>query len=565
MKKIIFIGCILLTGVLSAQNSNSEAWRDDLDYLIGRIEIMHPGPYAYFSKEDFYKLSKKLYDEIPKLTDTEVIISISELLASLRDGHTRWAFEKSDPQWLMQTFNVLPIIQYAFADGTYIMAGLPQYKEFVGLKVIKIGKMLIEEVQEKLGKIWSHDNKSGELKYLYYTLCIPEMLKIIGAIDDTNKIDFVLLNENNEEIKTQLASVPFMSMAGYIAGTWYPQKSNGLFTINESALNSLPLWLKNPDKNFWFEYVPETKMMFLQINSLNYPRGDAYKEGSFNQLCAKFFEALDQSAAEKLMIDLRANNGGNHVELPLLKGIIARPHIDQQGKLFVVTGRVTYSAAVHLTTVLKKYTNITIIGEPASGRPNHYGAVRGFNLPNHPFIRIDCSIDYYQDSEPYDFNIVNAPDIEIKMTSADYKNNIDRAMEAVLNYQRTCDLVKSLSAELGEVYISQGVSGFKRQFNNKKQVLVDTGYNIEKFLFQFEDKFLSGDTLNPSALLDFLSFANEICPKSIDLTYSLAVQLESQGKYDEAASAYARCIKQNPEHHYAKMKLNLMKLSKGNP
>lgn len=560
MKKLILFSCLLVAGISYAQDQNSGAWRDDLDYLVQRIEIMHPNPYAFFSKEEFYKLKEIFYNEIPNLSDVDIVISISELLATLQDGHTRWAFEYSDPQWLEQTFHFLPIIQYPFDDGIYVLAAIPQYRELVGSKITKIGKMSITNVTSKLGKIWSHDNPYGERKFLYYTLSLAEMLKKVGSIEDVSKIDVVLQNTRNEEVKAQIATVSFMSMAGFFAGTWYPQSSDGLVTINENAKNPLPLWLKHTDKEFWFEYIPEEKTMFLQINSLNFPRGNANEEDAFSRLCEEFFEAFDRNAAEKLVIDIRMNTGGNHVELPLLKGIIARPHIDKPDKLFLITGRVTFSAAVHLATILKRYTNITIIGEPASGRPNHYGAKRGFRLPNHPQIEIHCSIDYYQDSEPFDFNIINAPDIWTEMTAADYLNNIDPAMGAVKDYDQIAYLVKTSLLELEQAYTGTGITKMKETYGLIKQTLLESGYNLEKFLAEFYDGFLSVNTKSTADLIEYLAFSVSECPESIDLCYSLAVRLDSEGRFDEAKTMYNRCLQLNSAHQYAKMKLGLMEL-----
>lgn len=560
MKKTILISYLLLVGIIYAQEQQSGAWRDDLDYLIQRIEIMHPNPYAFFPKEEFYKLKDSLYNEIPNLSDVDIVISISELLATLQDGHTRWAFEHSDPEWLIQTFHLLPIIQYPFKDGIYLLAALPQYRELVGLKVTNIGNMPISEVISKLGKMWSHDNPYGERKFLYYTLGIAEMLKKAGAIEDVNSVEVRLQNARNEEVKAKILPVSFMSMVEFFAGTWYPQTSDGLVTMNEKAENELPLWLKNTDKSFWFEYIPKEKLMFLQINSLDFPHGNSNDEGSFSKLCEQFFEAFDQSTVEKLVIDIRRNTGGNHVELPLLKGILARPHIDKSDKLFLITGRVTFSAAVHLTTTLKRYTHITLIGEPASGRPNHYGANRGFRLPNHHQIEIRCSIDYYQDSQPFDFNIINAPNIWTEMTATEYQSNIDPAMEAVKNYERILSMVKTSEQKLKQAYTDYGISGLEEIYYCEKQILLKNGYNLETFLLEFYDRFLSKNKNSSTDLLDYLAFAVSECPESIDLSYSLAVRLESEGRVDEAKTMYKRCLQLNPAHHYAKMKLDLMGL-----
>ena len=562
MQKITIISILLLSVLLSskAQDQRAEAWRSDLDYLVQRIEIMHPDPYAFFQKEEFYRMKENLNSKIPNLSDVDIVLSISELLTNLQDGHTRWAFEYSDPPWLQQTFHVLPIIQYAFNDGIYIMAGLEQYQSLVGSKVLQIGEMPVGEVTKKLAGMWSHDNKPGEKKFFYYTMSMVEMLKKAGAVEDVNKIGMVLANEQGEKTRVQLPAVDFFSMAQFFASSWYPQTGNGLIAMNHEADNSLPLWLRNPGKQFWFEYIQEEKTMFLQINSLNFPHGNGNERSPFGKLCDQFFESFDQSGAEKMVIDIRSNTGGNHVELPLLEGIMARPDINREDRLFLITGRVTFSAAVHLTTILNRYTNITLVGEPPSGRPNHYGANRAFRLPNHSEIEIHCSIDYYQDSQPFDFNIIHAPDIYAEMTAADYRNNLDPAILAVKNYDRILKQVNNIEVKLEQEYNSSGLTGLKKVYRSNKKSLLESGYNREKFLKEFYYGVLSGNRKSTTDLTEYLTFAVSECPESIDLNYLLALQLESDGRLEEAKQQYIRCLGSNPAHHYARMKLELMGL-----
>jgi len=557
-KKIV-PGILLLAAVAFAQDQKSAPWQDDLEYLVRRIEIMHPLPYSFFPKEAFNKLKEKLFYKIPNLSEADIVISISGLLANLKDGHTRMGFEYSDPEWLDQTFHLLPFILYPFDDGIYILAGIPKHRELVGSKIVKIGKMPAAEAALKLGKLYSHDNLYAQRKSLYYTLSLAEMLKNIGAVEAINKINLTLRKEKNKEVKIEIETVPFTSMARFL-GTWYPQASKGLATINEAARNPLPLWLKERQKSFWFEYVPEERMMFLQINSLNFPHGN--EEESFGQLCAQFFEAFDQSGAEKLVIDIRANHGGNHVELPLLKGIIARPRVDRHDRLFLVTGRVTYSAAVHFTTVFSKYTNATIIGEPVAGRPNHYGALRRFKLPNHPQVTIACSVDYYQDSEPFDFNTTITPDIQTKITSDDYRNNIDPAMIVVKNYDQIYHWVQALKMELEKEYTANDCKGMIKLYHSKKQELLNSGYNLEKFFTEFKNNWFFKNKKSASDTLDYLTLAVNECPESLDLCYSLAYHLETEGRLDEAKKFYSQCLQLNPSCHYAKMKLGLLELNK---
>jgi hypothetical protein len=557
LKMIIFI--LILAVISPAQNQESQLWQQDLEYLVKRIEIMHPNPFSFISRGEFYKLKEKLIREISGMNEADSVISIAELLANLKDGHTRMGFEYSDFQWLNQTFHLLPFIMYPFDDGIYILAGMPEYRELVGSKVLKIGNMPAAEAASKLIGFYGHDNQYGQKRNLYYTLGFAEMLKHIGAVESVDKIALTLKNEKNKEIKTEIQSLPFLSMARFL-GTWYPQADSGLATMNEAAPNPLPLWLKNRQTPFWFEYLPGDRMMVLQINSLNFPHGD--ESGPFGKLCQQFFTALDQSQAEKLVIDIRANDGGNHVELPLLKGIIARPGIDRHDRLFLITGRVTYSAAVHFTTVFSKTTNATLIGEPTAGRPNHYGALRRFKLPNHPQVTIACSIDYYQDSEPYDFNTTHTPDIITPITSFNYRNNIDPALKAVKNYNRICRVVEELSLEMEKAYSENGFEAMNRLYHSKKPVLQNTGYNPEKFFSEFHENRFSKIKKNEGDTLEFLNLAVKECPESNDLNYYLAYFLEQQNRLDEAKKFYGRCLQLNPDCHYAKMKLGLMELNK---
>ena len=68
----------------------------------------------------------------------------------------------------------------------------------------------------------------------------------------------------------------------------------------------------------------------------------------------------------------------------------------------------------------------------------------------------------------------------------------------------------------------------------------------------------------PADLSDFLALAISEQPKSIDLTYMLALQLESEGRLEEARQNYNRCLEINPEHHYARMKLELLGMEEKN-
>lgn len=553
----IAVSILLLSAAVFAQAPESRLWQDDLEYLVKRIEIMHPNPYAQFPRAEFIRLKDALSARIPSLGEADIVIAISELLANLRDGHTRYGIEYSDPSWLNRTFHLLPFVFYPFPDGIHLLAALPDFNKWAGARVTRIGSLSAEEAAARLGRLYSHDNIHARRKSLYYTLGLAEMLKYVGAAASVDKVELTLRTPGGEEKTVGIETVPFTALARHL-GVWYPQASGGLATMNEAAAAPLPLWLKNREKSFWFEYLPGDKMMYLQVNTLNIPQGN--EPGAFGRLCEDFFKAFDEAAPEKLVIDIRANNGGNHVELPLLKGILARPAIDRPDRLFLITGIVTYSAAVHFTTVFRKTTNATVIGEPTAGRPNHYGALRRFTLPNHPQVVIAGSVDYYQDSEPFDFNTTHTPDIMAVMTAADYRNNADPALDKVRDYGRIMAWVPTLEEEMKNAYAAGGFEALKQAFLRNKSDLQKSGYNPEKFFFDFRRGWFFNNKKSASDDLDYLAFALEECPESIDLCYFLAARLEAEGRPDEAKARYRQCLSLNPECHYAEMKLGLLNL-----
>jgi len=80
---------------------------------------------------------------------------------------------------------------------------------------------------------------------------------------------------------------------------------------------------------------------------------------------------------------------------------------------------------------LHQDTNAILIGEPTGGKPNHYGEVRYFNLPNVGLL-VQYSTRYwlnYPGSDP----LTLEPDITAVATIDDLLAGRDPALETVLS------------------------------------------------------------------------------------------------------------------------------------
>ena len=131
---------------------------------------------------------------------------------------------------------------------------------------------------------------------------------------------------------------------------------------------------------------------------------------------------------------MRWNNGGNtYLSRPLVNRIIRSDKVNQPGKLFVIIGRRTFSAAQNTATYLERYTNAIFVGEPTGSSPNFVGEETPFSLP-YSKILANVSDLYWESSWPQDQRMWLAPQVYVSPTFADFRAGRDAALEAILHY-----------------------------------------------------------------------------------------------------------------------------------
>jgi C-terminal processing protease CtpA/Prc len=153
---------------------------------------------------------------------------------------------------------------------------------------------------------------------------------------------------------------------------------------------------------------------------------------SLSENTKKLFQLVDANPTKKLVIDMRQNTGGDYTKVReyLIPAIKQHSSINQKGRLFVIVGRRTFSAAMNSAVDLRKETNAILVGEPIGERPNSYQENDEMKLPNSGVI-ISYSTKYYKFSDE-DVPAV-MPDKRIDPTWIDYKDGRDAVMEWILS------------------------------------------------------------------------------------------------------------------------------------
>ncbi len=146
--------------------------------------------------------------------------------------------------------------------------------------------------------------------------------------------------------------------------------------------------------------------------------------------------ALTRPEVRTLIVDVRHNNGGdNGLLLPLLRTMVWWEMQDEAHRIFVITGRGTFSAARNFISRVERLTNAVFVGEPSSSSPNFTGEDTELTLP---WSRVQGSIStrYWQDSDPGDRRPFIWPDVPVGMSSRDYFEGHDPALEAIWQLTR---------------------------------------------------------------------------------------------------------------------------------
>jgi tetratricopeptide (TPR) repeat protein len=393
--------------------SRDEGWRYDLKLLVRELKRIH----YHFSKrpapEGFEVFTRKLHDDIPGLGDHQIEVGLMKLAAMAGDGHTSLSF----PFQLRQRYKALPVQFYLFEEGLYITAAAPAHKDLAGTRVLRFGDHTVEQVLQAVDPLVSRDNAVW-VKHLAPDLIrFPQILNGLGLVPDSDKLALTLLAGDGKE-----RTVTLTATAGAPGDDWVNARA--------ATPGPEPHYLKKRKANYWFDYLPDSKTVYFQYNAVQNHPGE-----TLEKFCARLFAFIEKTEVNRLVIDLRFNDGGNNfLNKPLIHGLIRCDKVNRRGKLFVIVGRNTFSAAQCGATQIERHAEALFVGEPTGSAPNFVGETVGLILP-YSKMRGSISDLYWQNSVAMDYRTWIAPELYTPPTFAAYRAKRDPALEAILAYR----------------------------------------------------------------------------------------------------------------------------------
>lgn len=268
--------------------------------------------------------------------------------------------------------------------------------------------MDIKEVIAELSSVIPHENQAQLKTVLPQYLSFPSILTGLSIVEHPSAAQFTFADSNERELTIQVEPVKLSSGFNLVSKVVYR-----------------PLYLKHPDRIYWWEYLTEDQTLYM-----NYSSCRDIEDYPVRQFTDEVLTFIDQNPVEKLIVDLRNNGGGNSRLLdPFIKEVAKNKELNQPGKIYIIIGRRTFSSAILNALSFKDKTHAILVGEPTGGKPNHYGEVKSFTLPNSG-IRVSYSTKFFKNSAVDTDSLI--PDLEAILTLTDFETGRDPAIETIL-------------------------------------------------------------------------------------------------------------------------------------
>jgi hypothetical protein len=401
---------VVLAAIATGPTDRVAGWRADVDALLEQVRRQH---YVYRERSLPPALLQRadwLRREIPRLSDERMLVELLGLMSHLGDGHS-YVLPFGSPR---VPARVLPVRFHLFSDGLYVIDAEPASERWIGGRVTSIGRVPIGTVLRGLDRYVSRDNPMGVRWIGPFLLQFRGMVEALAPESDPEGIALTMLDRSGREQSVVLETIPAPPIRGV------PK----LVASRLPGAPPPPLYLENVASPYWFRDLSED-VVYLQFNQVV---DDPHE--SLASFVGRVQRHLAARPIAALVVDVRHNNGG-HAELlePLLDALASFDR-NPKARLFVLTGRNTFSAAQIFIARVDARTRAVFAGEPSSSKPNFVGEENEVVLP---WSGARGSIsNRYHEQIAGDTRTWIEPDIRVELSSKDYFANRDPSLEAVV-------------------------------------------------------------------------------------------------------------------------------------
>lgn len=420
------IGASSLPANLSAQETTpdsvtTEEWREDLRHLEEELPRRHVNAFHTMSRDYLDRRMQRLWERVPAYDDHDMPIQIAAVLNPMFDGHSgiRLFWDSA------VDFHAYPIQLRVFPEGIYVTGAPEEHERLVGARLDSLGDRSAEAALAATAELIARDNDMELIRFGPTLMVMGEVMEALHITDDPAEARFVFRKDGRRWADTLRTDSAAFRLQGHSNLDRRAAEQDWVRAAGARS-DTTALWLQNPANPYWVKWLPKEKALYVQLNQIT----DKPKESLAN-FSDRVLGMADTLPAQRLVLDLRWNRGGNaYLIRPLVRGIV-KSEFDDEGRLYGLIGRYTFSAGQMLVNELSKLTEVTYVGEPTAGSPNGYSDPTGIVLSNSGLTVLAARL-YWQQRDPRDDRRCTVPHVSAPVTLADYREGRDPALEAAL-------------------------------------------------------------------------------------------------------------------------------------
>jgi len=413
---ILAVFLALATGTVAAQARGAGAASPSGDVrLLGQaIEETPPAPFRSIPRARFRAEVDSLARRAPSLSRDQLLVELLRVLASLgpRNGHT--GLFPLDPAHERE-LHLYPLRLYDFADGLFVVdddgAGV------VGSKVVAVAGMPTASVLARVRPLVPRDNASSLRGLAPHYLLVSEVLDGLGIAKGLGPLEFTVEDRTGARRDVSLVPVPGHE---YVADF-----NDALHGHYPSILPAAPrpLYLSGSARPIWSKTLAGGRAVYVGFNAVESPP-DAFMR--------RLTRAVAAQRVRRVVVDVRLNGGGDNRTYWPLTNLLSSRAVNGPGRLYLLVGRATFSAAANFAAEVERSTRAVVVGEPTGGGVETYGDTVAFALPS-VGLTVHVATRYHERKRnARDRRLAVEPDVPVALASAAYFAGRDPVLERAL-------------------------------------------------------------------------------------------------------------------------------------
>jgi hypothetical protein len=404
-------------------------WSRDLDAIRDRL-LVFDRSFDTAEKNTARAAIERLRSELPRLSDDAVRVRIARIAALADNAHTRLYLLRNRTE-----VTRMPIRAWWFGRELRVVRTSPEYARYLGCRIDRIGPLSAQAAKVRVIPLFA-GSPTWQTYMSTYSLTSPELLRGAGIVGESAEVTYDF-GDCAAAARVPVRPLPLAKSGKALESWWdlapgYAGPANGWKQLLEVSNTAVPLYLRHPESNYWFDQADPGGVFYIQYN-----RAANAADESMEMFATRLGEAISAGHANAIVVDVRFNTGGNGSLTPALVKAIGRARA--MTPIYVIVGRSTFSAGIVAAAQLREARKVTIVGEPVGDGLEFWAEGGNVILPYsglyvhfangaHSLSPKPCPTRDYCD----DLSVASlTPDIAAPPDWASYRAGHDPAMEAI--------------------------------------------------------------------------------------------------------------------------------------